>query len=144
MADLERKTQQAVIDWIAEVSTHSVSLGITARHAEEDDTDTKTLPAVWVKADRQQELAPSIGIFQLTVDVVLEANLDDTANATFEGYLTNLETILQWDALASELSGTASSFAVYGIESRGPCSKDIDGRIVRWTYQITLWAHETD
>lgn len=144
MADLERKTQQAFIDWISKTSTHSVSLGITARHAEEDDTDNKTLPSVWIKADRRQELSPETGVFQVGVDIVLELNLDDTTNATMETYLTDIETILQWDVLAAELSGQVSAFKVYGIEGRGPSSKEIVGRITRWTYQVSLWAHEAD
>lgn len=142
--DLERKTQQAFIDWFGQTSTHSVSLGITARHAEEDDTDTKTLPAVWVNAVRQEELAPNTGVYQLTVDVVLEVNLDDTSESTLAQYMDDLTDLIQWDTLAASLSALVSGFSVYGIESRGPCAKEIDGRITRRTYPVTLWAHEGD
>jgi hypothetical protein len=142
--DLERKTQQAFINWFGVTSTHSVTIGLTARHAEEDDTDTKTLPALWVKADRQAELSPGTGVFQLTVDVVLECNLDDTTEATMAQYMDDITDLVQWDTLATMLSNQVAAFTVYGIESRGPCSKEIDGRITRRTYPITLWAHEGD
>jgi hypothetical protein len=115
MADLERKTQQAFIGWIGQTSTHSVTLGITPRHAEEDDTDTKTLPAVWVNAVRQAELAPNTGVYQLTVDLVLEANMDDTSETTLAQYMDDLTDIIQWDTLATRLSAQVSSCSVYGI-----------------------------
>lgn len=144
MPDLERKTEYAVIDWLAAVSTHGVTVGIAARYATEDDTDNKTLPAIWVNAVRQQELSPETGVYQVQVETVLEANMDDTSEATATAYLTAITDLLQWDVLASALSARLTGYKVYGIESRGPCTKEIDGRITRWTYPVTLWAHEGD
>jgi hypothetical protein len=144
MPNLERKTQQAFINWLAAASSHNVTLGITARHAEEDDTDTKTLPALWVNASIQQELAPNVGCYQLVVETILECNLDDTSESTAATYLTAITDILQWDVLATALSGVVSAYQVKGVEQRGPCTKQIDGRITRWTYAVTLWADEAD
>jgi hypothetical protein len=144
MPDLERKTENAFIDWFAATSTHGVTVGIAARYAAEDDTDNKTLPALWINAVRQQELAPETGVYQIQVDTSLEVNMDDTSETTATAYMTSITDLLQWDILASSLSARLTGFKVYGIESRGPCSKEIDGRIMRWTYPVTIWAHEGD
>lgn len=142
--DLIRKTQASIMAWLGNTATHSQTIGITARAFEEDDTDTLTAPALVVKVDRSGELEISTGIFEVTAEVIVRANADDTTEDVFEGYTEKVETILQWDVLATELSSALANFKCWGVSARGPGATEIDGRNWRWTYALTLWCQATD
>jgi hypothetical protein len=104
-ADLEYKTEQAVIDWLQKVSTHGVTVGIAAASMlHGDGTGDVSLPAVFVLAEDQEEHLHNSGHYRQRVTVTVRTQSDDSALATAKGYFDNVRRILSWDALAARLS----------------------------------------
>lgn len=142
--DLEIKTETAFITFLNSSSTHGVSLGLTARHWAEDDTDNKSLPACTVRAERREELEPDTGVFQVFVEIAIEAQADATTEDTFEGYVENCESILQWNDLPAALSAVVADFKMWGISERGNGTKETTDRHWRVTYPLLIWAQASD
>ena len=138
---IEDALEQAVIAFIADTGTHGITLGITARQEFEDDTDTLTLPAVVVKAERITEMSPATGNFQFRVTVTLKTQADDTTEATQRTQWHNLCSILMWDGLDSAL--VTSSL---GINARSVLREEITARTEidrHWeqVFTFTVWAY---
>ena len=96
---LEDGVEQAIIAWIANSSIHGVTLGIVARQEFMDSTTELTLPAVIVKVEVQEELAPGTGVFKLGCSVTLRTQSDDTLAASQRQQWGNLRSILMWSDL---------------------------------------------
>jgi hypothetical protein len=146
MADLTRKAQQAIIDWLGQTSTHGGSIaGVTVTHFEnEGGFSIDDGPRVVVTANRGNELSPDTGIFALECDVTLYAHGNDTTEAEMESVRGAIETALQWDALPAALSAQLADFKVWGLIDRGgDAPRNKDGMYV-WAYEVNLYAQAQD
>jgi hypothetical protein len=142
--DLEYKTEQAVIDWLQNVSTHSQTIGIAAASMHHGDgTSDLALPAIFVLATDQGEYLHNSGHYKLTVAVTVRCQSDDTALATAKGYFDKVRQILGWDALAARLSDLAG-FNCWLVIRDGGTAMDRDERHTDRVYTFTVIAQARD
>lgn len=143
---LESVLEQALIVFIANTTVHGISLGIVARQEQTDDaTSNLTLPAVIVKATREEEdPQPGTGVWRMRVEVSLLANADDTTRATLDIDWHNLMSILMWSALASQLSSAKTSFFCHAARFTGQTDRVEEDRHWRQSITFTAWCMSQD
>lgn len=138
---LEDALEQSVIAWIAATATHQINLGITARQEFADDSDTMTLPAVVVKAERLQELSPGLGNFQFRVTCTLLTQADDTSDATRRTLWHKLASILLWDALAAALTTNTLKVQANSVLREEAAPATLTERHWEQVFGFTCWAY---
>lgn len=149
MPDLEAHTQDALINWIGQTAKHGQTIGITPRRYEAPKYNEAgtvlnplTLPAIVVNALITGRLHANLNVYHLecTIDLVMQA--DDTTQSVWDEKSGQLETVLQVDNLAEELTAAGDHFRCHGIVSRFPLGKQTENRHWRRRFQVNLWAAE--
>lgn len=146
--DLVTLTEDAVMAWIQNVSAHGQDTGITPRRWSQSkfdqagDLDTITLPALVVRAMREQQLHTKVAVYRFTVDTWLYMQADDTDTAAWDAMTAKLETIFSVDDLAGYLNASESAYSCRGIVSRMVGDKMTETRQWRVPYRIVLWASQ--
>lgn len=142
-SNLERLTQQSVINWIENTAVHGVTVGVTPRHFETDNTNPVTLPIIIIKATREREEIVGSGVCRMRVEVGLIAQADDTTDATLSNQWSNFFDVLNWDELAARMSDL-SGFYCYGVIRGEPSDKQTIERHWQFRYDFTAFCMPMD
>jgi hypothetical protein len=146
MADLTTNIEDAFILWLQAVSTHGQDMSIVPRRYSEtkfdDDGDLNpiTLPALVVKATRQQQLHTNVAVYFYVVDIGLYLQADDTLRSDWDAQCERLETMMLAEELARYLNALMPTINVRGITQRLSGDKIEVGRAWRFPVRCSLWA----
>lgn len=144
--DLNTLTEDAVITYIQAVSTHGQDTGLTPRRwgqvkfNDQNELDDIELPAIVVRASRDQQLHTKVAVWKFTVDIWLFMQADDTLLSDWNSLNAKLEQIFSVDELAQLLNSLTDTYHCRGIVSRMVGDKVIDNRHWRIPYRLILWA----
>lgn len=142
-SNLEKLTQQSVINWINNVDTHGITVAVAPRHFEQDKTTELTLPTIIVRAVRLREEIKGSGVWQIKVEVSLIAQADDTDDATLNSQWSNLQDVLNWDELAARLSDL-DGFHCYGTVLSDPSDKSVIERYWQFKFEFLAFCMTQD
>lgn len=136
---LEQLLETSLAAWLADASSHSISLsGYAIRHDQEDGSDLLPTQAIIIKGTRlDEEVGTGVWRCQLAATLVTDATeVSDADRIATWGKVVSL---LTWADLPTELA-VANQLHVYAVRYPNGTDREIRGTQHLSTFALDCWA----
>jgi len=143
--DLSAATENAFIAYIPDTTIHGQIFTITPRRFTEtkfkdDLINAYNLPAIVVKAIRDRQLTPKLATWIFNVEIMVNAQADDTDEPAWDALVGQMETVLLVQDLKTYLNSYETGMLCQGIVSVTTGDKVIEDRHWRQSFLAQIWA----